>query len=272
MEYVQGRTIHDILVAARKRTDLDPSAPLLPLDWIVKVLDQLTDVLEEAHEKGIVHRDLKPNNLMLLDGRKPSREYLKVLDFGLAGIRDDPDNAANMVLTQGFIGTPSYGSPEQALNRQDIDGRADIYSVGVMLYEFVTGRLPFKGVHFQVMHQHATVPPPPFQEINPKLRALPELERAILKAMAKDRDQRQQTARELFDEVARAIEDIQGRSPGASPPSSGKSPENRGPWETDYARRNDHGDPISFPGGAAEPGRGPTASLFRRLLDWFRRP
>jgi len=223
MEYVQGQTLHDILAAGRKRPDLDSSATLMPLDWIVKVLDQLTDVLQEAHEKGIVHRDLKPGNLMLLDGRKPGKEYLKVLDFGIAKIRDDPDNAANMTLTQGFIGTPSYGSPEQAMNRQDIDGRADIYSVGVMLYEFVTGRLPFKGVQFQVMHQHATVPPPPFHEANPKLRPLPELEHAILKAMAKDRAHRQQTAREFFDEVARAIEDIQGPTP-RTPPSTWVAP------------------------------------------------
>ena len=93
MEYVEGQTIHEILVAARRRPDPDPSAPLMPLDWIVRVLDQLSDVLQEAHEKGIVHRDLKPSNLMLLDGRKPGKEYLKVLDFGIAKIRDDPDNA-----------------------------------------------------------------------------------------------------------------------------------------------------------------------------------
>ncbi|WP_435009944.1 bifunctional serine/threonine-protein kinase/formylglycine-generating enzyme family protein [Tundrisphaera lichenicola] len=219
MEYVDGRTIHEILASARTSPDYDPSKPLMPLGWIVRFLDQLTDVLQEAHEKGIVHRDLKPSNLMLLDGRKPGRESLKVLDFGIAKIRDDPDNAANMTLTQGFIGTPSYGSPEQAMNRQDLDGRSDIYSVGVILYEMVTGKLPFKGVHFQVMHQHASVPPPPFHEANPELRPLPELEHAIFRSLSKDRDQRQQTARELFDEVLEAIEAIQGPT-GTAPPDS----------------------------------------------------
>jgi len=131
MEYVHGQTLHELLVAARRRTDLDPTAPLMPLKWVVRILDQLTDVLQEAHEKGIVHRDLKPSNLMLLDGKKPGKEYLKVLDFGIAKVRDDPDNAANdNILTQGFIGTPSYGSPEQAMNRRDIDGRADLYRRG----------------------------------------------------------------------------------------------------------------------------------------------
>jgi eukaryotic-like serine/threonine-protein kinase len=251
MEYVQGQTIHDLLTAARKRPDLDPTLPLMPLDWIVKVLDQLTDVLQEAHEKWIVHRDLKPGNLMLVDGRKPGKENLKVLDFGIAKIRDDPDNAANMTLTQGFIGTPSYGSPEQAMNRQDIDGRADIYSVGVMLYEFVTGRLPFKGVHFQVMHQHATMPPPPFHEINPKLGSLPELEHAILRALSKDREHRQQTARELFEEVARAVEDILGPSRGTPAPSTWnnlKNPVQSGTAIAEHGTEHDGGS-ILFPGG-----------------------
>src|SRR6202034_1311909 len=100
--------------------------------------------------KGIVHRDLKPSNMMLLGDRSPGKEYLKVLDFGIAKIRDDPEGVAGRDQeeaenkTQGFIGTPSYGSPEQAMG-MEVDGRADLYSVGIMLYEFVTGRLPFRG-------------------------------------------------------------------------------------------------------------------------------
>ena len=211
MEYVEGQTIHDALAAARGRPDPDPSGPLMPLGWIVRVLDQLCEVLQAAHEKGIVHRDLKPSNLMLVGGRKPGKEYLKVLDFGIAKVRDDPEGAAgrdqeeNANKTQGFIGTPSYGSPEQAMGLEDVDGRADLYSVGIMLYEFVTGRVPFRGNHWQVMSQNATSPPPSFAEANPRLRPLPEVEHAILRVLAKDRDRRPQAARELFEEFRDAV-------------------------------------------------------------------
>ena len=226
MEFVDGQTIHDVLSEARSRADLDPSAPLMPLDWIVRVLDQLCEVLQVAHEKGIVHRDLKPSNMMLLSGRKPGKEYLKVLDFGIAKVRDDPESAAGRDQeesenkTQGFIGTPSYGSPEQAMAVVDVDGRADLYSVGIMLYEFVTGRLPFRGNHWQVMSQNATAPPPPFRETNPNLRPIPEVEHAVLRVLAKDRDRRPQTARELFDDFRDAVEAVlPPGAPGLTPPT-----------------------------------------------------
>jgi serine/threonine protein kinase len=123
MEFVDGLTLDAVLTSARTRPDRDPTEPLMPLDRIVRVLEQLTDVLQVAHEKNIVHRDLKPSNMMLMSGRKPGKEYLKVLDFGIAKIRDDPEGASGRELeessnkTEGFIGTPSYGSPEQAMAR-----------------------------------------------------------------------------------------------------------------------------------------------------------
>ncbi len=224
MEYLDGQTIQEILQAVRNRPDRDPGEPLMPLDWIVRILDQLCEVLQVAHEKGIVHRDLKPSNIMLLNGRKPGKESLKVLDFGIAKIRDDPDSAAvrdqeeNENKTQGFIGTPSYGSPEQAMVSEHVDGRADLYSVGIMLYEFVTGRLPFRGNHWQVMSQNATATPPTFAEANPKLRPLPELEHAILRVLAKKPEDRPQTALALFDEIREAVEAVMpAGSPGLTP-------------------------------------------------------
>jgi serine/threonine protein kinase/formylglycine-generating enzyme required for sulfatase activity len=222
MEYVEGQTIHDVLGSARGRVGVDPSASLMPLDWIVRVLDQLCEVLEVAHHKGIVHRDLKPSNMMLLDGRPVGKEYLKVLDFGIAKVRDDPDAAGRdhdsaENRTEGFIGTPSYGSPEQALGTE-VDGRADLYSVGIMLYEFVTGRLPFRGNHWQVMSQNASTPPPPFAQANPRLRPLPELEHAILRVLAKKPEDRPQTARQLYHEIRKAVEAVlPAGSPGLPP-------------------------------------------------------
>ena len=226
MEYVEGQTIHDVLGTARGRPDLDPSEPLMPLDWIARVLEQLSEVLQAAHEKGIVHRDLKPSNLMLVGGRKPGKEYLKVLDFGIAKIRDDPEGAAgrdheeNANKTQGFIGTPSYGSPEQALGLEDVDGRADLYSVGIMLYEFITGRLPFRGNHWQVMSLNATAPPPPFVATNLKLRPMPEVERVVLRILSKEPGRRPQAARALFEEFRDAAQDVLHRTLPERTPSS----------------------------------------------------
>ena len=225
MEYVEGPTIHEVLGKARGRDGLDPSAPLMPLDWIVRVLDQLCEVLQVAHQKGIVHRDLKPSNMMFLGGRSTGKEYLKVLDFGIAKIRDDPEGVAGRDQeaaenkTQGFIGTPAYGSPEQALGLA-IDGRSDLYSVGIMLYEVVTGRLPFRGNHWQVMNQNANTPPPPFAESNTRLRPMPEVEQAILRVLAKDPDQRPQTARQLYQEFRRAVEAVLTTGGSMLPPST----------------------------------------------------
>ena len=234
MEYIVGATLHEILSTARGRAGRDPSNPLMSLEWIVRVLDQLCEVLQAAHDKGIVHRDLKPSNMMLIGGRLVGKEYLKVLDFGIAKIRDDPEGAigrdreSSDVKTLGFIGTPSYGSPEQATGSADLDGRSDLYSVGIMLYEFVAGRLPFRGNHWQVMSQNATVPPPPFAESAPRLRPMPELERTILRVLEKDPARRPRTARELADEIRRAVEAV-----GSAPwPARGADLDHLEPIET----------------------------------------
>jgi eukaryotic-like serine/threonine-protein kinase len=231
MEFLDGQTIHEVLQAVRAQPDRDPTESLMPLDWIVRILDQLCEVLQVAHSKGIVHRDLKPSNIMLLNGRKPGKESLKVLDFGIAKIRDDPDSAAardedsESNKTQGFIGTPSYASPEQAMVRDDVDGRADLYSVGIMLYEFVTGRLPFRGNQWQVISQNANVQPPSFFEANPKLRPMPELEHAILRVLSKDRDHRPSTASQLFEEIREAVVAVMpAGSSGLTPPTWDAAP------------------------------------------------
>ena len=205
MQYVEGRTIAEILAEARSDPDRDPSAPLMPLAWIGRVLGQLCDVLDVAHDAGIVHRDLKPSNLMLVARKAPGREFLKVLDFGIAKIRNDPENKLNDAsLTGGFIGTPAYSSPEQVLSKA-IDGRSDVYSVGVFLYEVFCGRVPFLGQPVQVMMQQAQVEPSSFAEANPSLRVVPEVERAILRMLAKQPDDRPATARELFEQFAEAV-------------------------------------------------------------------
>ena len=189
MEYVQGRSLAEILVKG---------VPM-PLEWIARIVDQLCDVLQLAHRKKIVHRDLKPANLMLLDGYDPGREHLKVLDFGIAKILKDAEDtvAGPKTMTGVFLGTPFYASPEQADGRADT--RSDIYAVGVILYEFLTGYRPFSGPAARVLVDVMTKTPPTFAEINPEVKYPPEVEALVMRCLAKKAEERPQTAREVAE-------------------------------------------------------------------------
>lgn len=143
MEYIRGQSLLKLL---------KPGAPM-PLDWVGRILGQLCDGLEAVHASRIVHRDLKPSNLMLVDGYPAGQEHLKIVDFGLAKVPGD----APLTAPNSCPGTPGYMSPEQVAGGP-VDGRSDLYSVGIILYEFVTGRLPFDGIPLYQMHQHAHAP------------------------------------------------------------------------------------------------------------------
>ncbi|KYF81211.1 hypothetical protein BE17_11155, partial [Sorangium cellulosum] len=171
----------------------------------VRILSEVCEALAVAHEMGVVHRDLKPENIMVIaDPTHPHGERVKVLDFGIAKILDtasgdEPDPYADpmSVVTRAgtFIGTPAYMSPEQC-GLLPIDQRADLYTCGVLLFQLITGRLPFEGetpLHTATLHIHAPVPAP--SSCAPGLDA--RLEALILKALAKQPEDRHQTAREL---------------------------------------------------------------------------
>ena len=113
----------------------------MSLEWTHRVLDQLCDVLQVSHEKGITHRDLKPSNLMLVEDL-PEGRNLKVLDWGIAKVRDEGRDQGQ-TLAGAFLGTPPYTSPEQAVG--NAVPLSDIYSVGVILFEMLTGYRPFSG-------------------------------------------------------------------------------------------------------------------------------
>ncbi len=151
MEYIRGRSLNQLQT---------PGKPMPPA-WIARVLEQLCDVLQAAHDHGVVHRDLKPSNLMLLDDREPGREFLKVLDFGIAKILGAMDGDPEDVSTRTGAGlfTPQYASPEQ-IQGIEVDTRGDLYAVGVLLYEFLAGARPFSGhVHGVLYHHLHTAPP-----------------------------------------------------------------------------------------------------------------
>jgi serine/threonine-protein kinase len=197
MEYVEGQSMNRLL---------SPGVPM-PLDWTVRIMLQLCDVLQTAHDHKIVHRDLKPSNLMLLNGRPPGREHLKVLDFGIAKILGPEGANPDDGLTKpgSFLGTVLYTSPEQA-TQGPVDARTDLYTVGVILYELLTGYRPFTGQC--ALHDHVFVPPQPLNEINPAARVPPQVEAVVLRCLAKRPEDRPQSARALALEFLEAVEGV----------------------------------------------------------------
>ena len=142
---------------------------------------QIADALYYAHRQGIVHRDVKSSNILLTDDGRAM-----LTDFGVAQALDD----SALTRTGHTVGTPAYMAPEQATGEQAVDGRADLYSLGVVLYQMVTGRVPFEGSTPQVLHAHVYQPPPPpstVAEVSPAMEAI------ILRALAKDVSDRFQT-------------------------------------------------------------------------------
>jgi serine/threonine-protein kinase len=208
MEYLRGRDL------ARVAADEGP----LPLRRVVDILRQTLAALEEAHALGIVHRDLKPDNVVL-EPLRSGLDFVKVVDFGLAKILEQTPSDKNAALTRpGLVcGTPEYMSPEQG--RGDaLDGRADLYSVGVVLFELLAGRVPFAGDSAtKTLLMHINEPAPDPRNVAPE-RSIPAAFAEITtRALAKDRDKRFQTARELSDALEQALVSTDGRASQPSP-------------------------------------------------------
>ena len=190
MELIDGRSLSDLL-----REDS------MPVDRAVGIVKQVTEAIAEAHRHGIVHRDIKPSNVVL-----NQRNEVKVLDFGLAK-QTEPDGEATLgegasvthTLEGVIIGTPSYLSPEQALG-MPVDRRSDIFSIGSVLYECLTGTPAFSGKTLgEIVAQVIRDDPPPPSQLNP--RVPPELDRITLKALAKKTEARYQTAEDLLADL-----------------------------------------------------------------------
>jgi len=191
MEFVKGQDL---------RNALNASGPLEELRAI-KILKQTLSALSEAHGLGIIHRDLKPDNILLITDYRGQKDFVKVLDFGIAKIKD-PAGGPEQQLTQAGVvyGTPEYLSPEQA-QALELDQRTDLYSLGCILYEMMVGAPPFKApTAVAILMAHVNQPPiPPSQRAS--LPISPEMERIIMRALAKDPDTRYQTALEFLDDL-----------------------------------------------------------------------
>ncbi len=187
MKFVQGRTLGELL----------EDGPL-SLAEILRIMTAIADALTYAHEQGVLHRDIKPSNIILDERNVP---YLT--DFGLARLVRQGATS----LSQGaMIGTPYYISPEQALGQSELDPRTDIYSLGVVLYQLVVGRVPFEGdTPFSIVHDHIYTPLPSPRSINPEVP--PAVENVLVKALAKDPDARYETARAMMDAFRQAVQE-----------------------------------------------------------------
>jgi serine/threonine protein kinase len=217
MELLEGKSLHDVFYSQA------------PIDWrrMLKIASQMCSALAEAHGQGIVHRDLKPENIYL-ENRSGDPEFVKVLDFGIAKVmRGDGSQAPQLTATGQTLGTLEYMSPEQLMGKE-LDGRSDIYTVGVLIYEMITGRLPFpdaKGPAALITAQLREVPELPSM-VNRAGNIPAAVDQLVLRMLAKDKNQRFANVDELrtaMTEVLQSPQPASAPAPAAALPQGGQS-------------------------------------------------
>ena len=186
MEYIKGESLSHYIKRLK----------VIPAKACILITKQILEALGCAHDNGIVHRDVKPENIQLIGS--PGEEcFLKLLDFGISRNTHDVQR-----LTQaGYVyGTPQYLSPEQALGSLDVDHRCDLYSVGIMMFEMLTGKVPFEAPNYMdLLNLHRLQPAPHLRDVDPGLAWMDQLDAIIQKLLAKDRNDRYQSAYEVID-------------------------------------------------------------------------
>jgi formylglycine-generating enzyme required for sulfatase activity/predicted Ser/Thr protein kinase len=203
MEFLEGESLRQAL----------ERRGALPVTEVAEILQQAARGLNAAHRLGIIHRDLKPDNIFLTRGDE-GELVVKVVDFGIAKLRE----SATHTQTGMVLGTPAYMSCEQAsgMRSDELDARSDIYSLGVVAYETLSGRVPFHSdTPLGYLRKHMLEEPPPFRAVAQGLGVPPAVESAVMKALAKDRDQRYGSVLEFAQEFAQAA--AAGSHLGAQP-------------------------------------------------------
>jgi eukaryotic-like serine/threonine-protein kinase len=223
MELVEGKSLGTIM---KEQGPLDPS-------FVAEILSKVCSALDEAHRQNIVHRDLKPDNILV--GRARGGVEVKVLDFGIAKLRDLAPEINTLTEKGMLVGTPLYMSPEQCMG-DEIDRRSDIYSLGVVLYEMLTGVLPFHSpIPTAIIVQHVTMTPQPLREINSETP--PGVEKAVMRALQKRKEERQQTAGALAAEFASGMK--RAAAVGSTKKSSRQANPLEGPGWAEAAAREE---------------------------------
>jgi eukaryotic-like serine/threonine-protein kinase len=178
MEWVEGELLRKLMSAAGK----------FPPERAARITARICEALDYIHSHGVVHRDMKPENIMV-----DSEDRIKLIDFGIAG--NEGSRRLTFANLSSVMGTPDYISPEQVKGKRG-DGRSDIYAMGIMLYEMLTGKVPFTGNNaFLIMNDRLLNSPPPPREVNPNIS--PALQEIIYRAMERDPKNRYATAREF---------------------------------------------------------------------------
>ena len=203
MEFVEGQSLKHLI---------QEQGPL-PGPRVCAIIKQVAAALEAAHQLGMVHRDIKPDNIVLLP--TPHGEQAKVLDFGIAKLKEARLGDPGLTATGVVIGTPQYMSPEQALGKrgEDLDGRSDLYSLGVVMYQMLTGELPFNAdTTLALLHAHAFEPPQPIGQRRPDLHIPAPIAKLVMQCLEKKPENRPASGRVLIDELERAEQEVERKS------------------------------------------------------------
>ncbi len=192
MDFLTGNSLNDVLKKER----------LISYERVQTIFMQVLAAVAHAHKQGLVHRDLKPGNIMLLKTRQQS-DFAKVVDFGIAKFEEEAQKLTRM----GEVwGSPIYMSPEQCMGGQ-LDQRADIYSLGIVMYEALTGEVPFFGKNYvETMSKQIGEPARPPSVMNPNVKIPEKLERLIMRALEKEPNKRYQRVEEMLDDLHKSVE------------------------------------------------------------------